>query len=144
MKKLERSALVPYSAQKMYELVNNIEAYPEFMTGCNSTTILSKSDEEITAKLSLGQGSFNQTLTTRNTLTPGKAMKMVQVDGPFKSFEGLWLFEPVEDNACKLTFALSYQFSNPLIGMAAGKMMETLANDQVDAICQRAKTIYSS
>lgn len=142
MKKLERSALVPFSAEQMFALVNDIEAYPQYMKGCRSATVLRREEFEVTARLELEQAGLRHAFTTRNELVPGKRMVMHLVDGPFKHFKGLWTFESLGDAACKLTFALEYQFSNPLIGFAAGKLMSHLANDQVDAICVRAKAVY--
>lgn len=142
MKKLERSALLPYSAVQMFALVNDIEAYPQFMRGCKSAAVLSRSERQVVARLELEQAGIRQTFTTRNELEPGRSMAMHLVDGPFKHFEGLWAFEPLDDNACKLTFRLEFQFANPLLSLAAGKIMSHLANEQVDAICIRAKKLY--
>lgn len=142
MKKLKRSALVAFSAQKMFALVNDIEAYPQFMKGCKAATILTREQNQLTARLELEQLGLKQHFTTCNTLVPNQSMHMRLVDGPFKHFEGLWEFEALEADACKITFKLTFEFSNPIIGFAAGKIMNNLAGDQVDAICQRAKALY--
>ncbi len=144
MKKIERKALLPYSAHQMFGLVNDIEAYPEFMAGCKRAKVLERTEHTVTARLELQQSGITQAFTTRNELIPDRAMTLQLVDGPFKHFEGQWLFEPVDDNACEMTFRLSFQFANPVLGLAANKLMQSLAGEQVDAICARAKAVYGS
>lgn len=142
MKKLERTALVPFSAEKMFALVYDVEKYPQFMNGCKNATVLERTDSEIMARLELEQAGIRQQLTTRNQVDYGKRMSLKMVEGPFKHFEGLWKFEDLDGKACKISFQLAYQFANPILGLAAGKLMQHLANDQVDAICARAKALY--
>ena len=142
MKKLERSALVKYSSAQMFSLVNDIESYPLFMAGCKSATVLNRGEDEVTARLELEQSGLKQSFTTCNALVPNRSMTMRLVDGPFKHFEGVWRFEELADNACKMTFELCFQFANPILGFAAGKIMNNLANEQVDSICRRAKALY--
>ena len=140
-KKLHRSAMVPFKAQQMFDLVNDIDAYPEYMTGCLNAEVLEKGSDWLSARLELGKGGISQSFTTRNTLTPPQSMTMELMDGPFKIFKGEWVFTDLEQGACKVEFHLEYEFSNFLLGIAGGKLIDQVAGEQVDAVCRRAKQV---
>lgn len=147
MAKVSRTALVPYSAQQMFDLINDIESYPEFMTGCVAAEVLEKSADVVEARLTLGLAGVQQSFVTRNELLPPEQMKMHLVDGPFSRFEGVWSFSALDkdgaDSGCKVGLELEFSFANPLLGMTVGKVIEDIANRQVDALCQRAAKVYA-
>ncbi|ACE84343.1 type II toxin-antitoxin system RatA family toxin [Cellvibrio japonicus] len=140
--RVERSALVNFSAQQMYDLVNDIEAYPQFMDGCSGATILTRGDDWVEARLTLHKAGVQQSFVTRNQLQPPHAMVMNLVDGPFKYLRGVWRFTPLGELACKVSFELEFELQNRLLGMALGKVFESIGNQQVDALCARAKHVY--
>lgn len=142
-KVIERSALVNFSAQQMFDLVNDIEAYPTFMTGCDGASILERGDNWIIARLDLAKSGLHHSFTTRNTLQPPHHMQMELVDGPFKTFRGTWRFNSLNESSCEVKFHLEYEFSNFLIGMAAGPVLSQLASEQVDSVCRRARDVYA-
>lgn len=139
---VERSALVHYSAQQMFDLVNDIEAYPQYMEGCVGAQILQRGDGWLEARLELSKAGVTQSFVTRNQLHAPELMTLSLVDGPFRKLEGAWRFTPLADNACKVSFSLSFELQNRLLGMAVGKLFESVTNKQVDALCARAKQIY--
>ncbi len=143
MSHVERSALVKYSAQKMFDLVNNIESYPQFMPGCRAANILEKGEDWLLARLELHRGGFTQSFTTRNTLNSPLSMSMQLVEGPFKKFHGQWLFTSLANDACKVSFSLDYEFANPILGVMMKSTFETVASEQVQCLCERAQQVYS-
>lgn len=140
---VNRSALVNYSAQQMFDLVNDIEAYPQYMDGCVGAKILKREGDWLEARLDLSRAGVHQSFITRNQLQPPLRMSMSLVDGPFKRLNGAWTFTPLGDNACKVSFELEFEMQNRLIGLAIGKLFETVANNQVDALCGRARQVYA-
>ncbi|HCS65310.1 MAG TPA: ubiquinone-binding protein [Cellvibrio sp.] len=140
--RVERSALVNYSATQMFDLINDIEAYPQFMDGCVGAKILARGDDWLEARLELSKAGVSQSFVTRNQLQPPHSMSMNLVDGPFKYLRGVWRFTPLGEQACKVTFELEFELQNRLLGMAVGKLFEVVSNRQVDALCARAKQIY--
>ena len=140
--KVERSALVNYSAQQMFDLINDIEAYPQFMDGCTAAQILARGDDWLEARLSLSKAGVSQSFVTRNQLVSGQSMTMELVDGPFTFLRGLWQFRALSESACKVSFELEFELQNRLQGMAVGKLFEAVSHKQVDALCARAKQIY--
>lgn len=140
--KVERSALVNYSAQQMFDLINDIEAYPQFMEGCVGAKILARGDNWVEARLDLSKAGVQQSFVTRNQLQPPLCMTLQLVDGPFKSLAGAWRFTPLGEAACKVAFSLEFELQNRLLGLAVGKLFEAVSTKQVDALCLRAKQIY--
>jgi ribosome-associated toxin RatA of RatAB toxin-antitoxin module len=144
MPKVNRSALVNYSAQKMFNLINDIESYPEFMTGCQGAEILNKEDNVVEARLTLGKHGIQQSFVTRNELFEPQKMIMRLVEGPFSQFEGHWSFDAIDEDACKVILDLDFQFDNPLLSMTMGSVLQDVASKQVDALCNRAEKIYGA
>ncbi|ODS24374.1 ubiquinone-binding protein [Candidatus Endobugula sertula] len=139
---IARSALVGYSVQQMFALINDIEAYPQFMSGCIGAKILEEGDGFVEAQLTLGKSGIQQHLVSRNELHPPEFMIMRLIDGPFSSFEGRWQFQPLSETACKVSLDLEFEFSNPILAMTVSQWFEQMAGEQVDALCQRASALY--
>ena len=97
MEVVHRTARVPYSTQQMYALVNDIEAYPEFLPWCVAAHVESRTDEEIIAGLTLEKGGVRKRFTTRNVLDHGSKLEMHLVEGPFKHLYGVWTFVDISD-----------------------------------------------
>lgn len=128
----------------MFDLVNDIEAYPQFMPGCIGATILQTGEGWLEAELNLSQAGFTQTFITRNLLIPPHAINMQLVEGPFSKFEGFWHFKALGDLGCKVEFELSFELKNRLLQMTLSGRFAAISQQQVEAICTRAKAIYSS
>lgn len=128
----------------MFALVNDIEAYPDYMEGCQGAEILRRGEDWLEARLTLGMAGQQQSFVTRNRLYPPTRMTLELVEGPFKRFHGLWQFTPLGERGCKVSLTLDFAFSNPLLGMFAGKLFEKMAATQVEALCRRAREIYSA
>ncbi|WP_043319124.1 type II toxin-antitoxin system RatA family toxin [Microbulbifer sp. HZ11] len=142
MTKIERSALVMFSAEQMFDLVNDVASYPQFLPGCRGAEVLHRDEETLEARLDLSRAGISQSFTTRNRLQRPERMELVLVDGPFSSFNGCWTFTPLAENACKVAFTLSFSVENRLLGAAVGKLFSGIANQMVDAMCERAKQVY--
>lgn len=142
MPRITRSALVPYSAEQMFKLVNDVEAYPAFLPGCAGSRVLEASDSSMTASVDVSKAGIRKTFTTRNQLVEGEAIKMELVDGPFRKLVGGWHFTSLDVDACKIELNLDFEFTNGLVEMAFGKIFNELAMNMVKAFTQRAREIY--
>lgn len=143
-KVIQYSATVPYSPQQMFDLVNDVEAYPQYMKGCADAKVLQRGEDWLMARLSLGTSGVHHSFTTRNHWQAPSQMVVSLVEGPFKVFKGLWTFKPTQGAGCEVSFRLEYEFSNFLLALAAGKLMQHMAGEQVDALCLRAKQLYGN
>ncbi|BFM12814.1 type II toxin-antitoxin system RatA family toxin [Simiduia litorea] len=142
MVKIERSALVSFSCAQMYDLINDVARYPEFMAGCSAAEILAQDEHSLTARLSLAKAGLQHSFVTQNRLSPPYEMHMQLVQGPFKQFEGYWRFKALGDLGCKVSFELSFEFESRLLAVAASKLFEKVASQQVDSLCLRAQQLY--
>lgn len=142
MTSISRSALVEYSAEQMFDLVNDIEHYPQFMQGCVSAKVLSQSDTELVGELRLAKAGISQQFTTKNTLLRPERIDMSLVEGGFKNFAATWTFDALTTNACKVSLMMEFEFKSGLMGFAAEKLFSSSANNLVDAIVQRAHEVY--
>lgn len=142
-KRIERSALVKFSAEQMFDLVNDFESYPQYMTGCVGSELIGRGDDWLEARLHLEKAGIRQSFVTHNTLRRPEMMHLHLVEGPFKHFEAEWTFTSLAEGACKVNFWIEFEFSNKLVGFAAGKLIEHVASEQVNALCGRAKQVYS-
>lgn len=140
---INKSLLVPYTAQQMYDLINDIEAYPEFLPWCKSATIHSRDEKNLSATLGLSKGPLNYSITTVNTMHPHSEINMSYAAGPFKSCAGSWKFI-THNNAqqCQILFNFAYEFTNRLAGLAIEPVFYPITNTLVDAFYQRAIAIY--
>jgi len=138
MTTIQRSALLPYAAERIFDLVNDIEAYPEFMRGCVGARILRREPDTIEAELVLSRGGITQRFVTRNHLSGGRLIRLQLVEGPFRKFSGHWCFEPLSPEACRVSLELAFQSRNALVGIAAGRLFDGVATEMVDCIVRRA------
>ncbi|MGM0524848.1 MAG: type II toxin-antitoxin system RatA family toxin [Pseudomonadota bacterium] len=143
MPRIEKSALVSHSAQQMFDLVNDIDKYPDFVPGCVGAKVIEQGDDYKVATLDISKAGIRKSFTTRNTLIAPERIDMQLVDGPFKQLSGGWRFTPLADDACKIQFELDFEFANRLLGMAFGKIFSEVTARMVDAFVERSKKVYS-
>lgn len=139
---VSKSALVPFSAAQMYALVDNFEAYPDFLPWCRSSRLISRTEDEICGELEVARAGIRQTFSTRNRLVKNERMDIELIDGPFRKLQGGWKFTALREDACKIELVLDFEFSGRLINSAFGKVFSQIANTMVDAFCKRAEEVY--
>lgn len=147
MTKINRSALLPYPASQIYDLINAVNDYPQFMDGCVAAQILLQGHdadgvEFMQARLDLSKAGLKHSLTTRNRLLPPYQVEMSLVDGPFDNFSGLWTVQALNGSACKVSLALEFQFNNRVLSRAAKILFNPMADNLVDALVKRAHFLH--
>jgi len=142
MPQVRRSALVSFSAKQMYDLVNDVGRYPEFLPGCSGSKVLEQTADAMRASVDVSKAGISKTFTTINHLTKDAVILMELVDGPFKSLKGGWYFTILDDSACKVELRLDFEFSSKFIEIAFGKVFNELTSNMVGAFTQRAKQVY--
>ncbi|ALN18040.1 type II toxin-antitoxin system RatA family toxin [Ectopseudomonas mendocina] len=140
--RIQRSALLPYPAQALYDLVNDVASYPQFLPWCSASEILEASETHMLASLEVAKGGIGQRFVTRNVLLPGQRIEMNLQEGPFTSLNGIWEFKALGDKACKISLDLTFDYAGPLVRATLGPLFNQAANTMVDAFCQRAKQLY--
>ena len=142
MRKVSRSALVPFSSDQMYALVEDFLAYPDFLPWCIGATLHFRDNETIEASLELQRSGIKKSFTTRNTLRPGVAMGIVLVGGPFRHLAGGWRFEQLGEDGSKVSLELDFEFENRVTDTLFGRYFESTCNSLIDSFTQRAHEIY--
>ena len=141
MAKVVKSVLVPYSALEMFELVDRVEDYPQFLPWCGGTE-LHRRDEGITeATIHISYLHVKQHFRTENAKRIPEEMGIRLKDGPFSKMEGSWHFRRLADTACKIEFELHYEFSSHLLEKVLGPVFGIVTNSLVDAFVHRAENV---
>ena len=135
---VEKSALVPYPARALYEIVADVESYPEFLPWCKSARLLSKTDDELCGEIVVSKAGVTRAFAACNRLFPWHRMEIRLKEGPFRKLEGAWEFTELRENACKVALRLEFEFSSGLMDKAFGVVFGQIANSLVDAFCKRA------
>jgi ribosome-associated toxin RatA of RatAB toxin-antitoxin module len=141
---VERQAIVPYSAARMYALVEDVESYPLFLPWCSRTEVAERSAGRVVATIHVDFRGVKQAFTTENRLQPGERIEMALVRGPFRSLAGEWRFRALSAAGCRVELALAYQLASPLIARVAGPVFDHIANSFVDAFVRRADALHAS
>ena len=170
MTSIRRSALVEHSAERMFDLVNDIEAYPDFMPGCVEARVISRSkaagaegapadsdtkvgaadvadateSEEVLGELCLSKAGITQRFVTRNRLQRPHSITMQMERGNFSRFDAQWRFLPAGEAACKVSLDMEFEFAPGLWNIAARSLFAATADKLVDAFVQRARQLYPS
>jgi|TARA_E500000178_G_scaffold10799_1_gene10568 ribosome-associated toxin RatA of RatAB toxin-antitoxin module len=135
---IKKSALMAHPVSTMFALVADIESYPEFLPGCVGAEVLETTSDGVVARLDLAKAGVKQSFVTSNTNIANESIHLQLADGPLESLTGTWRFQPLSDEACKVTLDLSFELRSGLMRLAVGKLFETVANDMVGAMVSRA------
>jgi ribosome-associated toxin RatA of RatAB toxin-antitoxin module len=142
MPHVERFAYVHYSAEQMFELVADVESYPQFLPWCESSRVLADHEGGVDASLHIVYGGIRVRFTTRNAHRYPEQIRMSLLEGPFKSLFGHWQFLPLRAGACRVQLSLTYEFAGGLLARAVAPVFNAIANSQVESFTERAEQLY--
>ena len=141
--KIERTALVVHSAADMYQLVQDVPAYPGFLSWCTATLVHEQTDEKQTASLTVAVAGVIQKFTTINTLYMGERIDMKLLEGPFKALQGAWIFLQLGEDGCKVSLNLEFEMRRGPMAKVFGKGFGKVADRLLDDFCKRADEVYT-
>ncbi len=139
---------VRHSATDMFDLVADIEKYPEFVPLCNSMRIRDRREKEdgtviMVAAMTVAYKLIRQTFTSRATLDKDNLKILVEyLDGPFKRMQNRWTFKPTGEDACEVEFFIDYEFASRTFSMLMGAMFDTVFRRMAAAFEARADEVY--
>jgi ribosome-associated toxin RatA of RatAB toxin-antitoxin module len=142
MRQIRRSALVAVTPERMFELINDVERYPEFVPGCTAARVLELGEDMLRARLTVGSGMLQASFVTRNYLLRPHSIRMELDEGPLKSLHGNWRLTPVTGDGisgCRVELDLAFEVQGGLKGLAMGPVVERMAASLVDAFVARAR-----
>jgi ribosome-associated toxin RatA of RatAB toxin-antitoxin module len=145
MKTVQKSVLIWYTAQEMFDLVVDVAHYPQFLPWCDQAKVQERFENGMTAEIGIAFAGIHQKFITRNTHVPGREVHVKLVSGPFSNLDGHWKFTPVGEageRACRIDLELQYGFQNMALAALVGPVFDKIASTMVDAFVKRAEQVY--
>lgn len=148
MPRFSNKRRVQHTADQMFDLVADVESYPEFVPLCQALVVRQRQPkpdgtEIIVCDMTVSFKLVRETFTSRVTLDRAHRKILVEyVSGPFSSLENRWSFEPLDGNACEVTFFIAYEFKSRMLAMLMGSMFDTVFARLSSAFEKRADAIY--
>jgi ribosome-associated toxin RatA of RatAB toxin-antitoxin module len=141
MTRIVRSALLPYPATNLFDLVNDVARYPEFLPWCASAEVMTADASTVVAALTIEQGRIRERLVTCNRLSFPERIELSLVEGPFRRLAGFWSFTKLGDAGCKVELELEFEMHG-VVQKAFSGIFGRAAGSLVDAFCERARALY--
>lgn len=142
MAEVNKSVLVAHSATRMFELVDAVEKYAEFLPWCGGSECMYRDAQVTRAAVHINYRGIRQSFSTENAKIPPRQMQIKLIEGPFRTLEGSWKFTDFSGAGCKVELSLRYEFSSRLLERLVGPVFGYIANSMVDAFVKRADSIY--
>ena len=142
MPEIRRSALLPYPARFMYDLVNGAESYPDFLPWCGAVKIHQADERSMEASIQMRGAGLNHWFKTRNSMIPGESIDIKLVEGPFTELQGHWRFTPIDGGGCKIELVLMFEFKHGIASAIIAPAFTRIANTMVDSFCERARELH--
>lgn len=139
---IKRAQVVPYAPHLMFDLVNDVLSYPDFVPWCTASHITRSDSHLVEASLTFAKAGVQRTFTTINRLQPNKMIEIKLRDGPFSHLEGFWSFRP-RGSGCLVVLDLNFEFNNRLNQTLFGPFFNQIASLLVDTFCARADALYA-
>jgi len=142
IREIRRSALVTFSPAQMFDLVIDVERYPEFLPWVAGAQLHERSEHALRASMEMQRSGVRERFTTRNEFNRPSYMTMQLVDGPFRMLEGRWAFTPIGDAGTRVELEMRFEFASALVAMLFGKSFEESCGTLIDAFIARARQLY--
>jgi ribosome-associated toxin RatA of RatAB toxin-antitoxin module len=142
MPAIRRNARVPYTAAQMFDLVNDVEAYPQFLHWCRGARVDASGTDMVDATVDIGIGGVQKSFKTRNTLERPRRIGITLLSGPFRRLDGAWTFTDVAGGGADVELALEYDVNYSPLALVFSAVFEEVARSQLHAFVRRAAQIY--
>ena len=140
MQSVKRTVLVPFSAGAMFDLVDRVDAYPQFLPWCAGARVLESRDGGKTARIDIDYHGVRAHFTTDNANHRPESIVITLKDGPFRHLHGEWRFIALAADACKIEFEIAYEFKTYILERVVGPVFSHIANTFIDAFVRRAES----
>ena len=143
IREIKRSALVTFSPEQMFDLVIDVERYPQFLPWVAGAELHQRSERDLLASMSMSRGGVTERFTTRNEFDRPAYMTMQLVKGPFRLLAGRWTFTPIGTAGTRVELEMRFEFANPVISMLFGRSFEESCGQLIDAFIARARQMHA-
>lgn len=133
---------LPYTPEQMFDLVLDIEKYPEFLPWCVAARITKRTGDALFADVVVGYKMFRETFTSRVAFTRPERVDVEYQKGPMKHLENHWLFHP-HNNGCLVNFHVSFEFKSKIFQSVISQFFDKAISKMVNAFEERARNLYA-
>jgi ribosome-associated toxin RatA of RatAB toxin-antitoxin module len=141
MQSIHKSVLIHHHAQAMFDLIDGVENYPQFLPWCGGVIVHEHTERITDVTIQIRYFGLKTQFRTRNENQPPHAITLHFVEGPFRKLTGTWHLTPLNDQACKIEFHLEYEFANAILERLIGPVFDKIAQTFVDAFVKQADRI---
>lgn len=142
---IRQFSLVPHSVEKMFNLINDVHSYSEFIPGCDVIKILNKNHNELIAEIiPVANSIIVQSIITHNFFVKNKSIIIFLVRGPFKSFYGRWKFFPISENISRIEYISYYEFQSIILKKMCNHVFQGICNNIIKMFIARANQVYGA
>ena len=142
IREIKRSALVTFSPEQMFDLVIDVERYPQFLPWVVGAELHERGERALRASMEMQRGGVRERFTTRNEFERPSFMTMDLVEGPFRLLAGRWTFTPIGTAGTRVELEMRFEFANPVVAMLFGKSFEHSCGTLIDAFIVRARQLH--
>ena len=141
---IHKTRRLPYSCEQMFDLVADVDRYPEFLPWVVATRVRSNDPTSMTADMLVGFKAIREKFTSRVTKDRPSAIRVQYVDGPLKDLDNQWQFKPLDDGGCEIDFCVDFAFKNRVFEALAGQYFDRAFRKMVNAFEERAQQLYGT
>lgn len=141
MQRVDHSEILPFKQAELFDLVCDIESYPEFLPWCGSVTVHSRDATAVEATVEVKKGFLSKSFTTRNELDRPKSIDMQLLEGPFKHMHGLWTFTKLSaarKPETNVSLAMEFEFDSILLAGVLGPIFNHISDTMLHRFCEHA------
>ncbi|KEY91677.1 ribosome association toxin [Candidatus Photodesmus blepharus] len=142
MKHISTSALVSFSVEQMFSLVNDVSKYADFLPGCSGSRVIESFSNSMLASIDVSKAGVHKTFITLNKFMSSSAILMHLIDGPFKDLKGGWYFTLLDEQACKIELKLEFEFSSKIAEAVFDQFFNQISSDIINVFSKRAEQVY--
>lgn len=135
--------VLPYSPEQLFDLVADVGRYPEFLPWCVGAKVVSRTEDELHADLTIGFGPFRESFRSRVTLDRPHQVKVMYERGPFRHMNNTWTFSP-DPKGCRVDFWVDFEFRSRFLQAAIGAVFNEAVKRMINAFLKRARDVYGA
>ena len=133
---------LPYSSLQIYDLVIDINSYPDFLPWCLSAKEYGPGKKKFIADLEIGYNFLKESFTSEVQANSPKRIFSTAISGPFKVLNNEWLFKDLSNDHCAVKLKIEFEFKSALMHGMIGKIFENTSRTMIDAFEERARSLY--
>jgi coenzyme Q-binding protein COQ10 len=134
--------VLPYTKEQLFDLVAQVDRYPEFLPWCLGCRVKSRTDEEVVADMVIGFKVFREGFTSRVHLNKPDRVDVAYENGPFKYLDNHWIFNDMGDGTTEIDFYVDFEFRSKILQTAIGAVFNEAVRRMISAFEARAHDLY--